>query len=46
MVSYGEIAGGTFQFAEEDLDPHTKALKMVESEGIDYVEAIKRTMYN
>lgn len=46
MVSYGEIAGGTFQFAEEDLDPHAKALKMVESEGIDYVEAIKRTMYS
>ena len=46
MVSYGEFAGGTFQFAEEDLDPHAKALKLVESEGIDYVEAIKRTMYN
>lgn len=46
MVSYNEIAGGTFQFAEEDLDPHSKALKMVESEGIDYVEAIKRTMYS
>jgi hypothetical protein len=46
MVSYSEIAGGTFQFAEEDLDPHSKALKLVESEGIDYVEAIKRTMYN
>ena len=46
MVSYSEIAGGTFQFAEEDLDPHAKALKLVESEGIDYVEAIKRTMYN
>lgn len=46
MVSYGEIAGGTYQFAEEDLDPHAKALKMVESEGIDYVEAIKRTMYS
>lgn len=46
MVSYGEIAGGTFQYAEEDLDPHAKALRLVESEGIDYVEAIKRTMYN
>ena len=46
MVSYGEIAGGTFQYAEEDLDPHSKALKLVEAEGIDYVEAIKRTMYN
>lgn len=46
MVSYSEIAGGTFQYAEEDLDPHAKALKLVESEGIDYVEAIKRTMYS
>lgn len=46
MVYYDEVAGGTFQFAEEDLDPHAKALKLVESEGIDYVEAIKRTMYN
>jgi len=46
VVSYGEFAGGTFQYAEEDLDPHSKALKMVESEGIDYVEALKRTMYS
>lgn len=46
MVYYDEVAGGTFQFAEEDLDPHAKALKLVESEGIDYVEAIKRTMYS
>jgi len=46
MVTYGEVAGGTFQYSEEDLDPHSKALKMVESEGIDYVEAIKRTMYS
>lgn len=45
MVSYGEFAAGTFQYAEEDLDPHAKALAMVEKEGIDYVEAIKRTMY-
>jgi hypothetical protein len=47
MVHYGEVtAGGTFQFAEEDLDPHAKALKMVEaSEGkMDYVEALKKTM--
>jgi hypothetical protein len=48
MVTYGEIAGGTFQYTEEDLDPHAKALKMVEeSEGsIDYVEALKKTMYS
>ena len=47
MVSYGEVVqGGTFQYAEEDLDPHSKALKMVESEGIDYVEALKKTMFS
>lgn len=48
MVTYGEVAGGTFQYSEEDLDPHAKALKMVEeSDGaIDYVEALKKTMYS
>jgi hypothetical protein len=47
MVSYGEVVqGGTFQYAEEDLDPHTKALKLVESgECADYVEALKKTMF-
>jgi len=48
MVSFGEIAGGTFQYAEEDLDPHARALRMVEeSDGkIDYVEALKKTMFS
>jgi len=48
MVSFGEVAGGTFQYAEEDLDPHARALKMVEeSEGqMDYVEALKKTMFS
>ena len=47
MVSFGEVvAGGTFQYAEEDLDPHAKALKIVESEGVDYVEALKRSLYS
>jgi hypothetical protein len=47
MVSFGEVAGGTFQYAEEDLDPHAKALKMVESgECSDYVEALKKTMFS
>ena len=49
MVTYGEVTGGgSFQYAEEDLDPHAAALRMVEeSDGkIDYVEAIKRTMFN
>jgi hypothetical protein len=32
----------------EDLDPHSKALRMVEeSEGkLDYVEALKKTMFS
>ena len=48
MVSFGEVAGGTFQYAEEDLDPHARALRMVEeSEGkMDYVEALKKTMFS
>jgi len=49
MVSFGEVAGGTFQYAEEsDLDPHSAALKMVEeSKGeLDYVECLKRTMFS
>ena len=48
MVSFGEVAGGTFQYAEEDMDPHARALKIVEeSEGaVDYVEALKKTMFS
>ena len=47
MVSFGEVAGGTFQYAEDDLDPHAKALQMVEKgEASDYVEALKKTMFS
>jgi len=48
MVSFGEVAGGTFQYAESDLDPHERALRMVdESEGkLDYVEALKKAMFS
>jgi hypothetical protein len=47
MVTYGEmVPGGSFQYSEEDLDPHAKALRLVETEGLDYVEAIKRTMFS
>ena len=47
MVSFGEVAGGTFQYAEEDLDPHARALRMVENgEASDYVEALKKTMFS
>jgi hypothetical protein len=48
MVSFGEVAGGTFQYAETDLDPHSAALKMVEESNgeLDYVECLKRTMFS
>jgi hypothetical protein len=47
MVSFGEVAGGSFQYAEDDLDPHAKALQMVEKgEAVDYVEALKKTMFS
>jgi hypothetical protein len=48
MVSFGEVAGGSFQYAEEaDMDPHAKALQMVEKgEAADYVEALKKTMFS
>jgi hypothetical protein len=47
MVSFGEVAGGTFQYAETDLDPHARALQMVEKgEASDYVEALKKTMFS
>jgi hypothetical protein len=46
LVYFGEVvAEGRFKESpeEEDLDPHTRALKMVENgECSDYVEAIKR----
>ena len=49
MVDFHEYAGGAMQYVEEaDLDPHQRALKMVEeSEGkLDYVEALKKAMYS
>jgi hypothetical protein len=47
MVSFGEVAGGSWQYQEEDLDPHAKALQMVEKgEASDYVEALKKTMFS
>ena len=47
MVHFGEVAGGSFQYAEEDLDPHQKALQMVaKGEASDYVEALKKTMFS
>lgn len=47
MVYFGEVVGaGPGNLQDEDLDPHTRALKMVENgEASDYVEAIKKAMF-
>jgi hypothetical protein len=48
-VDFSEYAGGSMKFVDEvDLDPHQKALQMVEKSGgeLDYVEALKKAMYS
>jgi hypothetical protein len=47
MVHFGEVvAEGRFSDPEddEDLDPHSRAMKMVQAGECDYVEAIKRSI--
>jgi hypothetical protein len=49
LVDFSEYAGGSMKFVDEaDLDPHQKALAMVEKSGgeMDYVEALKKAMYS
>ena len=49
LVDFSEYAGGSMKFVDEaDLDPHQKALAMVEKSGgeLDYVEALKKAMYS
>jgi hypothetical protein len=49
LVDFSEYAGGSMKFVDEvDLDPHQKALQMVEKSGgeLDYVEALKKAMYS
>jgi hypothetical protein len=49
LVDFSEYAGGAMKFVDEaDLDPHQKALSMVEKSGgeLDYVEALKKAMYS
>ncbi len=49
LVDFSEYAGGSMKFVEEaDLDPHQRALQMVEKSGgeMDYVEALKKAMYS
>jgi hypothetical protein len=48
LVDFSEYAGGSMKFVDEvDLDPHQKALAMVENSGgeMDYVEALKKAMF-
>ena len=47
MVSYSEIAAGAApkELPFEDLDPHEKALKLSQEQGIDYAEALKKTLF-
>jgi len=49
LVDFSEYAGGSMKFVDEaDLDPHQRALAMVEKSGgeMDYVEALKKAMYS
>jgi len=48
QVDYSEIAGGNSVDAIpfEELDPHEKALKMTQEEGISYAEALKQTLFS
>jgi hypothetical protein len=49
LVDFSEYAGGSMKFVDEaDLDPHQRALSMVEKSGgeMDYVEALKKAMYS
>jgi len=49
LVDFSEYAGGAMKFVDEvDLDPHQKALQMVEQSGgkLDYVECLKKAMYS
>lgn len=48
LVYFGEVVqGGKYEFSEQDLDPHTKAMKLVESgDASDYVEALKMALYS
>ncbi len=47
QVSYAEIAGGgESKIPFDSLDPHEQAMEISKEEGIDYAEALKRTLYS
>jgi hypothetical protein len=45
QVCFEELAGGSVEAHEEELDPHRQALKIKEEEGIEYSEALKRVLF-
>ena len=47
QVSFAEVAGGNQKehVLFEDLDPHEKALRLTQEEGLDYAEALKKTLF-
>ena len=48
LVDFSEYAGGSMKYVDEsDMDPHQKALSMVEKSGgeMDYTEALKKAIY-
>jgi len=48
LVDFSEYAGGSMKYVEDtDMDPHQKALSMVEKSGgeMDYTEALKKAIY-
>lgn len=46
QVSFSEIAAfNKDEIPTESLDPHERALRMVKEEGVDYSEALKKTLF-
>jgi hypothetical protein len=46
QVEYGEMSMDSFEFEEEeDLSPHELATRLASTEGISYVDALKKVMY-
>jgi hypothetical protein len=49
LVDFSEYAGGSMKFVDEsDMNPHEKALSMVEKSNgeMSYVDALKKAMYS
>jgi len=48
QVEFSEIAASAADAIPgiETLDPHEKALKLVQEEGMSYTEALKKTLYS